>query len=94
MDRLLERVQELYNTNDIHKHTYHHEKDSAMSHSHERFKVLGPPSNICIPRVYGHGDDEKRACYIHKTPQCTVASIGSNNQWTFETEVFDTRSRY
>ena len=88
MNHLLDRVQDLYRTNNMHEHIYHREKDPVMSHSHERFNVLGPLINICTPRVYGHGDDEKRACYIHKLHRCTVVSIGSNNQWTFEMNVF------
>jgi hypothetical protein len=41
---------------------------------------------------YGHGDEEKRACglkgLLATVPDCTILSLGSNNQWGFEESIF------
>jgi hypothetical protein len=39
---------------------------------------------------YGEGDNEKRACGLlgHVDNDCTIISLGSNNEWGFEEEIF------
>jgi hypothetical protein len=75
---------------------------------HERFNMLGPVGAKCKKKLekYGEGDEEKRVCSLSKLQninkavtmdgkeECVILSIGSNDQWNFETAVIErTRCR-
>eukprot|EP00597_Dinobryon_sp_UTEXLB2267_P000664 CAMPEP_0170070144 /NCGR_PEP_ID=MMETSP0019_2-20121128/8551_1 /TAXON_ID=98059 /ORGANISM="Dinobryon sp., Strain UTEXLB2267" /LENGTH=244 /DNA_ID=CAMNT_0010278359 /DNA_START=244 /DNA_END=978 /DNA_ORIENTATION=+ len=58
--------------------------------------MLGPVGPACNQKleVYGRGDEEKRACGLKEIAEgadgaCIIFSIGSNNQWIFEEDIFD-----
>jgi hypothetical protein len=69
--------------------------------------IAGPVGPACKHPLtaFGGGDDEKRAC-LHpddlskmgkqksseQNPDCTVYSIGSNNQWDFEMSIYNKTS--
>jgi hypothetical protein len=61
--------------------------------SHERFDMLGPIVPHCkFKESYGKGDEEKRACGLKVQLQgsnCTILSLGSNDQWDFERSIFE-----
>ena len=54
-----------------------------------RFAMMGPVVLTCpFVHVFGRGDEEKRFCWpAQPAPPCVVFSIGSNNQWGFETDI-------
>ena len=58
------------------------------------FDMLGPVANVCNSmQSFGSGDEEKRFCGLNYTQlagggSCVVFSIGSNNQWGFEADIF------
>ena len=62
---------------------------------HARFDMLGPVAPVCRDlESFGHGDGEKRACGLSNQIQaskeeCTIVSIGSNNEWDFEIAIFN-----
>jgi hypothetical protein len=63
---------------------------SGFGHSHERFDMMGPVVNGCKKiHKFGTGDEEKRVCWSSELskPGCVVYSIGSNDQFGFETSV-------
>ena len=64
---------------------------TSRAWSPRRFNLLGPAGPRCTSTLerYGRGDDEKRACSLsaRASPPCTVVSIGSNNQWGFESAI-------
>lgn len=52
--------------------------------------VMGPLGPLCKSlEIYGSGDGEKRACGLKTATDCSIISVGSNNQWDFEEAVFD-----
>lgn len=53
------------------------------------FDLIGPVTYDCPLKTFGKGDEEKRVCWqkMFMNPECTVFSLGSNNQWTFEEDV-------
>ena len=60
-------------------------------HGHGRFDMIGPVGPICKEMErYGKHDNEKRACGLlsHVDSNCTIISLGSNNEWGFEEEIF------
>lgn len=61
----------------------------------EKFNLMGPIGPKCKTEIekYGRGDEEKRACGLHKIVEipgieCVIFSLGSNNQWGFEEAIF------
>jgi len=57
--------------------------------------MLGPigPSCSTVLEAYGKGDGEKRACSLSQIARtagrnCIIYSIGSNNMWEFEEDIF------
>ena len=63
-------------------------------HNHERFNLLGPVLPACKHELekYGDEDEEKRVCGLKRLekliPHCVIYSIGSNNQWGFERDIY------
>jgi hypothetical protein len=63
--------------------------------SHARFDVLGPMTPTCHElESFGAGDGEKRACSLTKLihsgqDDCTIISLGSNNEWDFEVAIYN-----
>jgi hypothetical protein len=59
---------------------------------HRFFDIaLGPIGPKCRDlQVFGSGDEEKRVCgsVLSTDVECTVVSVGGNNQWGFESELF------
>ena len=52
--------------------------------------ALGPMGPTCTQlETYGTGDGEKRACGLSTAPNCTIVSLGNNNEWDFEEAVYD-----
>ena len=71
----------------VHRRIHQKEHDPALAWDHGRFAMLGPVGPPCARplEVYGEGDGEKRACGLsHLGAGCTVVSIGSNGDWSFE----------
>jgi len=71
-------------------------KEQEYLTNHRRFNMLGPVGPTCSKELetYGTGDEEKRACGLKEIAEgadgaCIIFSIGSNNQWNFEEEIFD-----
>ena len=68
--------------------------DLEIPYGHRRFDLLGPVAPKCRQlESFGQGDDEKRACGLkqlleRKPGNCTIVSLGSNNQWGFEEAIF------
>lgn len=77
-------------------------KDEDREHEYpltnERFNLLGPVLDACKTPldVFGGGDEEKHACGLRQlatvTSECVVFSIGSNNVWGFEEEIYKSTS--
>jgi hypothetical protein len=68
--------------------------EQEYPYSHQRFDILGPIVPQCnFMESYGTGDDEKRACglkgLLQQVSNCTIISLGSNNQWGFEESIFN-----
>jgi len=61
--------------------------------NHEFFNLLGPIGPSCATKLssFGQGDEEKRVCgglqFKTDANKCIVFSIGSNNQYGFETDI-------
>ena len=65
-------------------------RDLNQPAADNQLSVMGPMGPTCQNlEIYGSGDGEKRACGLRNATDCTVISIGSNNQWDFEEAVFD-----
>ena len=57
------------------------------------FTTTAPATRPCpaITRIGAEGDGGKRVCHVDSLKEgCTVFSIGSNNEWSFETGVLAT----
>jgi len=72
---------------------YYGSAKEEVPHAHHRFNMLGPVAPQCtFLESYGVGDDEKRACGLMKIlkpiEDCTIISVGSNNQWGFEEAIY------
>ena len=63
--------------------------------SHARFEMLGPMTPKCHElEHFGSGDGEKRACSLSRfvresQDECTIISLGSNNEWDFEIAIYN-----
>jgi len=71
-------------------------KEQEYSTDHKRFNMLGPVGPSCRTKLesFGAGDEEKRACGLSeiardKRGNCIIYSIGSNNVWGFEEDIFN-----
>jgi hypothetical protein len=68
--------------------------DFDIPNGHRRFDMLGPIAPKCENLIsFGQGDEEKRACGLlgllkQQQRDCTIMSLGSNDQWSFEEAVF------
>jgi hypothetical protein len=80
------RIDNFLNRFPVDKMMFH----AQVPHTHVRFEMVGPIGPICKSiSKFGFGDEEKRACVdFSRTHWCRVISIGSNNQWGFEMDVF------
>lgn len=70
------------------KDSIYNPRDSVSPWNHSRFNLLGPVGPSCKLRIYGSGDEEKRACPF-STTGCVILSIGSANKWDFETDIIN-----
>ena len=69
--------------------------DPQIPYWHGRFNLVGPVGPKCRNiESFGTGDEEKRVCGLRRNnsmrSECTIFSIGSNNQWNFEESIFKT----
>ena len=79
---------------------YKHELIQGEPEGHQRFEYLGPVAPQCMHlESFGIGDNEKRACQLNEllrnsptSNNCTVVSLGSNNQWGFEQAIYQNLS--
>jgi hypothetical protein len=67
--------------------------EQEYPYTHGRFDMLGPIVPQCnFMESYGKADEEKRACglngLLQQVSNCTIVSLGSNNQWDFERSIF------
>lgn len=69
-------------------------RDVNYKYDYDRFNMLGPVLSACKQpfEQYGEGDDEKRVCGLKllekMLPHCVIYSIGSNNKWGFEEDIY------
>jgi hypothetical protein len=66
---------------------YHHEKDPFWKHNHKRFNALGPFLKCPNMQTFGTTDGSKTVCMPSNLKKCVVVSIGSDNNWEFETSI-------
>ena len=73
-----------------------HESDKRLPVDNRRWDFLGPVGPRCAHlEIYGTqreraglvDTEAKRACGLSRLPQCIVFSVGSNDQWSFETQL-------
>jgi len=65
--------------------------DIKKANSKQTFDALGKMAKCKTLKKFASGDDEKHICMDDfDSNDCTIFSLGSNNQWDFEEAVFDT----